>query len=360
MDQNTDIVQMLELMTCPAFCVKDGTITAVNAEARRCMLSPGQPVKELLITGQQEYPQFREGCLHLTLKVSEMRRGASVKRMNGLDIFLLEQDEGQAELQAMALAAQELRSPLSNIMTVAEDLLPLCAAEDDESQALTAQITKGLYQLQRIVCNMSDAYRYSQEDTPRMEYRDMGTFWNEFFASGKELLSHAGINLQYTGLSEKVFSLADGDKLERAANNILSNAMKFSPKGSTIEVSLTRRGGMLYLTVQDSGAGETAELAGNLFNRFLRQPSIEDPRYGIGLGMVLIRSIASLHGGTVLLEQIPDRGLRLTMSMAILQRTDALVHTNMLRVDYAGERDHALVELSECLPTALYAKEKTK
>jgi len=357
MEQNTDILQMLELIPSPAFCVKDGIVTAVNPEAKRCFLSVGQSITELLLTGHQEYPQLREGCLHLTLKVAGESCGACVTRMNGFDVFVAEQDVELVQLQAMALAAQELRTPLSNIMTVAEELFPRCSSDEG---MLTAQLNKGLYQLQRIVCNMSDAYRYSRESSARLEVRDMGALWEEFFARSAEYCSHVGAKLHFTGLSEKVFSLADGEKLERAANNILSNALKYTPKGGTVEASLTRRGNMLYLTMQDCGSGAPAELRGNLFSRFLRQPSIEDTRHGIGLGMVLIRSAAAMHGGTVLLEQTQSGGLRLTISMAIRQKNDTFVYSAPLRVDYAGERDHALIELSESLPASLYAKEKTK
>ncbi len=357
MEQNTDILQMLELISSPAFCVKDGILTAANPEAQRCGLSVGQSVMDFLLTGQQEYPKFREGCLHLTMKVAGESYGACVSRMNDFDVFVTEQDAELAQLQAMALAAQELRTPLSNIMAVAEDLFPLCGSDGD---SLTAQLNKGLYQLQRIICNMSDAYCYSRESNARLEIRDMGALWAEFFAHSIELFDHTNVNLRFIGLTEKVFSLADGEKLERAANNVLSNALKFTPTGGTVEASLTRRGNMLYLTIQNSGSGTPAELRSNLFDRFLRQPGIEDTRHGIGLGMVLIRSVAAMHGGTVLLEQTQDGGLRLTISMAICQKDDTFVYSAPLRVDYAGERDHALIELSECLPASLYAKEQTK
>lgn len=357
MEQNTDILQMLELISSPAFCVKDGIITTVNPEAKRCCICQGQPVAELLVTGQQEYPQFREGCLHLTLKVAGKHCSTSVSRINDLDVFVVRQDALNSELQAMALAAQELRSPLSNILVTAEELFSLCGSDGDQ---LTAQMERSLYQLQRIISNMSDAYRYNQEDNACLEIRDMNAFWAEFFARSAEYLSYANVTLRYTGLSEKVFSLADGEKLARAANNILSNALKFTPKGGTVDAALTQRGNMLYLTMQDSGSGAPEELRSNLFDRFLRQPGIEDSRNGIGLGMVLIRSVAAMHGGTVLLEHTAGGGLRLTMSMAIRQNADTFVYSTPMRVDYAGERDHTLMELSESLPTSLYAKEKTK
>ena len=97
------------------------------------------------------------------------------------------------------------------------------------------------------------------------------------------------------------------------------------------------------------------QLRGSVYSRFRRGPGIEDHRYGIGLGMVLIRAAAALHGGTVLLDQAD--GNRLTMTIAIRESKDSMVRDNRLLVDYAGERDHRLIELSDVLPTEAYRKE---
>ena len=115
---------------------------------------------------------------------------------------------------------------------------------------------------------------------------------------------------------------------------------------------------MLFLTVQDSGSGIAGEIRGNVHTRFLRQPGLEDSRFGIGLGMVMIRSAAAAHGGTVLIDHPQGCGTRITMSMAIRQDTDSMVRSSMLQIDYAGDRDHALIELSNVLPSTPYSAKK--
>ena len=71
--------------------------------------------------------------------------------------------------------------------------------------------------------------------------------------------------------------------------------------------------------------------------------------------MVLIRSAATAHGGTVLIEQPKDGGLRLTLTLEIRQNRDGSIRSPGLQVDYAGEWDHRLIELSDSLPASLYA-----
>jgi K+-sensing histidine kinase KdpD len=131
--------------------------------------------------------------------------------------------------------------------------------------------------------------------------------------------------------------------------------LKFTPSGGTVTATLTRRGSKLYLSIQDSGSGIAEHLRRTAHSRFLREPSLEDSRFGIGLGMVLIRSTAALHGGTLLIDQPDSGGTRVTMSLQIRQSKNTILRdTNMLRIDYAGERDHGLLELSDVLPAELY------
>ena len=354
MEQTEAIFTMLDHMERPAFFVRDGRISRVNALAARYLLDEGALIETLLSTGRQEYAEYQGGCLHLTLQILGSTFGASVTRVEQYDMFVMDAAEDGSELQAMALAARELRMPLSNIMSVADRLFPIAGADPDpELQDQIARINRGLFQMLRIVGNMSDAYRYSQDASAAMETRDIAGMLEEWFQSSAEMVSFAGVQLCYTGLSEPVYGLVDPEKLERAVSNIISNAVKFSPKGSCVDAKLTRQGNMLYLTVCDGGNGNPENLRGpSLHSRYRRNPGIEDGRYGIGLGMVLIRAAAAIHGGTILIED-GDR-VRMTMSIAIRQNSEGIVRTNRLLVDYAGEWDHRLIELSEVLPAELY------
>lgn len=346
---------MLDLITRPAFCVKDGIIVGVNNAGQQHHIETGTAVSKILHTGITEYSDFTEGCLYLSLTLSNVPCGASVTRIDGFDIFLLEEEEDQTQLQGLALAAQELRQPLSNVMTIAENLFPVSEADmPPQLQDHVSRINRGLFQMLRIISNMSDAYRYNSQCSAYRETRDICAFLEEQFRSAQPLMQYADLTLNYTGPKETIYCFIDSEKLERAVSNLLSNAMKFSSKGDVIDVSLTRKGSMLYLCVRDSGSGVEEGIRKNLYNRFRREPGIEDSRHGIGLGMVLIRSAATAHGGTVLMEQCPDGGTKLTMTIPIRQSGDAPLRSHIFQIDYAGERDHRLLELSDCLPADLY------
>lgn len=360
MEQHQDTMAMLELVTRPAFCVKDGIILCLNRGAERMTIEKGLPVAQLLSTGKVEYTEFSGDCLYLTLSVNGAEVGASVVSMDGFDVFIIDDENDQAELKAMALAAQTLREPLSSVMTMAGSLLPVVENAGDPTAAdQMARLNRGLFQMLRILGNMSDADRYRIDTQPRMDTRDITALMGELFGKLAVMAGHAGIDLAFENLRDSLYCLVDSEKLERAVYNIFSNAMKFTPKGGNITAKLTRRENRLYLTVQDSGHGIPESQRSSIYTRFLRHPGLDDSRQGIGLGMVLIRSAATAHGGTVLIEHPKSQGLRVTMTMAIQQNRDGLLRSPGLRVDYAGEWDHSLLELSESLPASLY-KEQSK
>lgn len=355
MEQTQDIRSILDYMIQPGFLVTEHKIAAVNEAATGLFLSPGMDVMPLLKTGEEEYREFAGGCLYLTLSLSGQTLGASVTRRKEGDLFLLEQlDRNRQELSALALAARELREPLSNIMITAQSLSSQ-AAEQEDNRDQASRLNRGLIQMMRIMNNMADAGRYASFS--RQEMVDLTWELSEIFEKAEALISYTGITLTYEGLREPVYTLADREQLERAVLNILSNALKFTPEGGRIDVTAVRQGNLVRISIQDSGEGMDDAVRAHLFHRYLRQLSLEDSRFGIGLGMVLIRSAAANHGGTVLVDQCRGTGTRVTMTVAIRQSTDNMLRSPITRVDYAGGHNHTLLELSDCLPLSAFQNE---
>lgn len=348
MEKNKELRDWLNLLIRPGFYVEEGRITQVNAAAQGLLLEPGMDIAPLITSGLESYQHFQTGCLYVQLTLSGTTFQGCVTKDGSADVFTLESETGDTALQVLSLAAQKLRSPLSAVM---HGVQAMC--EENNPQA--AALNRGLYQLLRLVGNMSDAGRCP--GNARMETADLTAFFDELFEKTAVFAQDAGIRLEYQGLSKPVLCLADRDLLERAVLNLLSNAFKFTPKGSTVRVTLFTGGTSLRLSVWDNGPGIAQEIQGNLFSRYLRQPGIEDSRFGLGLGMVLVRSAAAAHGGAVLIDQPEGWGTRVTMTISLRRETAEVLRSPTMRIDYAGERDHALTELSDCLPISLYQKE---
>lgn len=351
MEQSYDLSGMLDLIIRPAFAVTDGIITYCNQAARGLTITVGTTVESMIETGCEEYSAMASGCLYLSVQVEGHSFGASVSPMEGFDVFVLDQEEDQPQLQAFSLAARELREPLANMLIATERLAP---SEGNASEDLKL-LERSLYRILRLVGNMSDAERYAEQSQPRQELRDITAVIGDIFEKAAALTEATGITLRFSNYPEPVFTLTDTERLERAIYNILSNAIKFSQKDGVIEARLTCHGSKLHLTVCDNGSGIAEDILGSVFSRHLRQPGIEESRHGIGLGMFMIRNAASAHGGTVLIERSPEKGTRLTMTLSIRKDLKGNLASPKLRIDYAGEFDHGLIELADVLPPEAFS-----
>lgn len=349
-----DLNTLLELLHRPAFFVCDGLITRVNRDAARYMLEEGTPVSSLIDAGQEEYGSFVDGYMCLTLLIGQERFLCSVFPHTGGHIFMIEQQTLELHLQCMALVAQQLRSPLTGILAAADRLLP--RTEEFPAQEYANHMNQRLYQLLRMVGNMSDAARYANPQ-PLTEYADVPSLLAEVFEQAIPLAESCGYHLQYDGIPHTIHTLAEQELLERAVLNLLSNAIKFSPEGSTLHARLTKHGNFLRFTMEDPGCGMRVDSLGSPFCRYMREPSLEDPRHGLGLGLVMVQLAAACHGGAVLIDQPHGTGTRVTMTIAIQHHRANTVRTPVLRFDYTGERNHALIELADVLPSCLYTNE---
>ncbi len=345
MNLQTNMPDWLCRSTSPAFTVKNNQIAYCNQAAESLLLTSGMDIRPLLLTGTEEYETFLGGCLYLKLALSSKGYGAAVTREGDTDLFLLEQEPAEAELRSLALAARELRNPLSNLI-IAADRLSCQVTEDPDVQELLARLNRGLNQIHRLVNNMSDAGR-SDLLTP-VGMHNWTRLIYDIFEKVQTQLSGTNVTVSYEGPQDTIYGYANEGQLERAILNVISNAIKFMPDGGTIQAKLSRNKNMLSLSILDSGSGIPENVLGNIFSRYQRQPGIEDSRYGIGLGMVLIRSAAADHGGTVLIDCPEGSGTRITMTMAIVQ--DGSTLKTPMSPPVVDSSRKVLLELSESLP----------
>lgn len=353
METINQLFPWLELMNRPAFCARDGVIIALNAAAKRRMLQLGTDIRQIVTEHRNEYEQFENGKLYLTITVSGLPCQASVTRTRECDIFTIEQDPDDEHLQTLALAAQQLRIPLSNVITVTDRMLSNLDESDAEAQHQASQINHGLYQLLRIVSNMSDAGSYRGMFAANMQLVDLTSVFDEIIEKIQTVSADTQISIAYTGLNFSVFSMVNAEKLERAVYNLISNALKFSPAGSTIEVKLSKNENAVSFTVCNSTSDDTEQI--QFWSRYRREPAIEDSRYGLGLGMTLVSATASAHGGTVLIDHPSPSQTRVKMTLAITKDQSDAVRSPILNIgDYAGGRDKALLELAEILTADAY------
>ena len=341
----------LGLLDHPAFCVKDGVVVATNSLCECHSISVGIDVRELLQENFEVYQQAESGQLYLTVCAGGTCCNATVTKTQDYDIFTLCYTPEEDRLNAYALAAQQLRIPLSNVMAVADRFFSDLDTTDAETANTTSQINRGLFQLLRIVSNMSDAGIYQDGHMLHLETCDFTGLFEEILEKAQAISAETGITLHYDLPKTAVVGLAYQEQLERAVYNLLSNAIKFSPVGGTVKANLTRKGNTLIFTV----INVSSEADGAFWNRYRREPSIEDSRNGLGLGMTLVGAAATAHGGTVLVDHPTAEQTRVTLTIPVKKPTGTETHSPKVTIgDYAGGRDKGLLEFAEFLPTDNY------
>lgn len=342
--------ELLKILDLPAFAVSNGTIVLANDAALQRQIEIGTQISTLLHTGSDAYQAFTDGRLHLRLCIADSIWDASVAKAGDMDIFVIENTVTDAQLRVLSLAALQLRNPLSEMMFLTDRLLKENSSDTDA----LAKMKQNLLSIQRLVGNMADAPRYKNPTVFLMNTHNITAYFREIMEKAKHLLEVSGYHLQYTLPDEDIIALISAERLERAIYNILSNAMKFSPSGSTISAEMKKCGNMLMFTITDQSQGLPADQSGNIFTRYLREPAIEDSRMGMGLGMLYVCAAASAHGGTVLVRQLEDQGLSVTLTISTKHSQPGTVRSDILQIDYTGEQDHALLELSDILSHELY------
>jgi signal transduction histidine kinase len=113
----------------------------------------------------------------------------------------------------------------------------------------------------------------------------------------------------------------DRIQIERMVSNLLSNALKFTPAGGEVRVSLEDEAGSVELAVRDTGCGIDSAHLPHIFDRFYRVPGRDasGPERGLGLGLSFVAWIVRAHGGTVRVESTPGKGSSFLISLPVAE-----------------------------------------
>jgi heavy metal sensor kinase len=224
----------------------------------------------------------------------------------------------------MADASHELRTPVTIVRTESDVTLAREHREESEYRASTAIIQDAARRLTRIV---DDLFLLARADSGHLVPKVDEVYLEEVVADAAQAVrpvaEQRSVRVEVRNIVEAPFR-GDGDLLGRVLLNLLDNAIKHSPPGGVVEISMANRNQHYEVSVIDAGEGIPADIREKIFERFFRadvaREAVEHTTTsGAGLGLAIARKIAELHDGRLeVAESRPGRTeLRLTLNRPV-------------------------------------------
>jgi signal transduction histidine kinase len=213
----------------------------------------------------------------------------------------------------VANVSHELKTPLTSISGYAETLLS-DPPDPDTARRFTATILSNARRMQRLVDSLLDLSRIEAGTwRPEREMFDLGTAVREAWIPLAERAGRRRVSLATEIGDEARTITADPGALDQVLRNLLENAIRYAPDGSSIVVEARVEGEGIAITVADAGAGIPREHLPRIFERFYRaDPSRSRDEGGTGLGLAIVRHLVEGHGGRVSAESTLGEGTRIT------------------------------------------------
>ena len=214
----------------------------------------------------------------------------------------------------IAIASHELRTPLSLILLYAAVLREQLG---DASGAQVEAVQRAAMRLKNIMDTMLNLrYLETGQMTLAPARFDLRAEVEAACEDYEALAEAGGLMLDADVPGEQVSIFADREKVRVMLDNLISNAVKFTPPGGRVRVVVRGQGDEVVVTVVDTGVGIPPEELERIFDRFYQVEDALTRRHGgMGLGLTIVKGLVELHGGRVSAESVSGRGSRFVVAL---------------------------------------------
>lgn len=217
--------------------------------------------------------------------------------------------------------SHELRNPLAGLRTAVEMLSE--ARDEDEARRFAAMALKEVARLEHLLSAVGEIGRIDAElEGESAETVPVGRLV-ESLVEGFRLRCPGGPELLWSGPAEELRVQASPDRLAQVVENLLDNAVSFTPPEGRVEVSLERRDGVAVLAVADDGPGIPRGHRERIFERFFSYRPGEPANDGghvphSGLGLAIVRAVVERYGGSVTVREANGGGACFEVELPVL------------------------------------------
>lgn len=211
--------------------------------------------------------------------------------------------------------SHELRTPLTLISSPVDNILKNYTLDPDIKEQLSL-VHSNTERMLRLVNQILD-FRKIQNKKMKLKLEEfgLGDFIYEIFENFKKIAIEKGIELNFVDLSENENIWADKDKVEKIIYNLLANALKFTPRGKMVTVTILKNDSNILVKVSDQGIGVSKEKVKNIFERFVSLESSNlNFQPGTGIGLSLSKELAELHKAELTVDSKEGEGATFTVT----------------------------------------------
>ncbi|HMC59593.1 MAG TPA: ATP-binding protein, partial [Candidatus Solibacter sp.] len=225
-------------------------------------------------------------------------------------------DLQQTKNDVISLVSHEMRTPLTAIQGMTE-LLAQYDVDPERSREMHLAINDEVKRLARMITGYLDITRLESGATElRLSPVRLENLLERTLLLLDAVAAQHGIKLTRRFAPDLPAVLADADLLSRAVENLVSNAIKYSPSGTEVALTASSDEDAVSLEVADHGYGIPETDLARVFEKFYRVPRVQDAGVpGTGLGLAMVREIAELHGGSVAVRSEVGAGSTFTLSI---------------------------------------------
>jgi PAS domain S-box-containing protein len=292
--------------------VKHQPLTALIADSDVCsVISTALARRSSGVLFHFDWPGEKNGqpkVMQGRTSVIQTRNGHPVGMLLSIHDVTGEREIERLKNELLSTAAHELNTPLAAIIGYSELMLSEQQTSLEDHRESLSYIHQKAWALSKIVDDLLDVSRIesgkgipiNRDSQDIHEVIRQVMFHIQHMAPGHTLSAN---------LPEGPAMLSiDRLKIEQVIENILSNAIKYSPQGGTITISGVMQADGYHLSIADQGIGMNPEQAARVFDKFYRADSSTTAVRGTGLGMTIVKHIIDAHGGTVWVESTPEQG----------------------------------------------------
>ena len=267
-----------------------------------------RPIREIAFKANEVTASHLDARLHVDEAPSELHELIiAFNRM--LDRL---EDSFRRLSQFSSDLAHDLRTPVSNIMVQTQVALSQ-PRSNEEYQALMVSSVEELERLTRMIEKMLFLARADNAQVAlRPEVIVLREEVGKLIAYFEGLAEEAGVSLTFVGDGEL---LADRSLFQRAASNLIANAIRFTPRGNAVTIKSVKVKNSTEIIVSNPGPGITPDHQSRVFDRFYRvDDARRDSSSSSGLGLAIVKSIMKLHGGAVHVASEPGGNTAFTLT----------------------------------------------